>query len=135
MKQFVFLKDFGFIPAGRVLTQNITGDYFLSVTDQEAIDGTVPWLSEVRLKRAYVESLPADVLSADVGGVQAEERANACDFILASVVDAGTTGNPTHPLTRANAEQVIEAVASAIGMSDAGLASKLAHHWAKTPRG
>lgn len=61
MKQFVFVVDFGFIPAGRVLKEDCNGNYFLSTTDEEVIDGSVPWIS-VKLKREYVESLPCDVL-------------------------------------------------------------------------
>ncbi len=61
MKQLVFVVDFGFIPAGRVLKEDCNGNYFLSSTDEEVIDGSVPWIS-VTLKREYVESLPSDVL-------------------------------------------------------------------------
>lgn len=62
MKQFVFAKDFGFIPAGRVLKQDCNGNYFLSQTDDEFLADTLPWVGSVKLRREYVESLPADVL-------------------------------------------------------------------------
>lgn len=68
MKQVVFVKDFGFIPAGRVLKEDCNGNYFLSTTDDEVIEGTVPWLGSVKLKREYVESLPADVVVAKRSG-------------------------------------------------------------------
>lgn len=61
-KSFVLLKDFGFVPAGRILKQNVNGDYFISATDEEFLDGKLPWIS-VKLRRDYVENLPADLVA------------------------------------------------------------------------
>lgn len=61
-KAFIFTRDFGFIRAGRKLKQAVDGDYFLSAKDEEVIDGTLPWVGSVRLRKSYVESLPPDLL-------------------------------------------------------------------------
>lgn len=61
-KEYVFLVDYGFIPAGRLLKEDISGNFFLSVTDEETIAGSTPWL-ECRLRKEYVQSLPSSVLA------------------------------------------------------------------------
>lgn len=63
LKVFVFNQDFGFIRAGRKLKEDIHGDFFLSATDEEVIAGNLPWVGAVRLKKAYVESLPRSMLT------------------------------------------------------------------------
>lgn len=63
MKRYLVVKDFGFIPAGRVLSEDGRGHYFLSPPIEKALRGLAPWAGTIRLHSDYVEALPADVLS------------------------------------------------------------------------
>lgn len=60
----------------------------------------------------------------------AEDRDNACDYLRANIADEND--HAATPLTRSLAEQVIDRIAEAIGISNDELARKLASHWAKT---
>lgn len=61
----------------------------------------------------------------------AEDRANACDYLRANIADE--SDHTATPLTQSLAEQVIDRIAEAIGISNDELAGKLASHWAKSP--
>lgn len=61
-KVLEFTKPFGVFEAGRKLKEDIHGDYIVSVSDEEFLADAIPWMGAIRFKKAYVESLPPDLL-------------------------------------------------------------------------
>jgi len=62
MRTLRFKTEFGFVAAGRLLKEDVGGNFFLAQSDDEFIAGSTPWVGSVKLRPAYVQTLIGTVL-------------------------------------------------------------------------
>jgi len=99
-KTFRLKIDFGFLKAGRLLKQDVSGNYFAAQTDDEFLANAMPWIGSVKLQQNYVENDIKTILEELDGSSHQNQEGSTLKPILFTNIKWDTNDQPDSHLPK-----------------------------------